>query len=505
MKLKNEQKNVKSEELNFKFQPLTPKIRLLVLDEYEGVTGDGWESFVKSVDYNWLSNTKVATIYHRLSLYMHFNFSKLTEPKRCKDAVDYYTGCMISHLRDTNKRVSKTKVRTTVRFLIKHISRLVYHQYFGLKYTRVESNYKGNKHVSYTYLLAFIDYLVGQGLCINCKGFISEDNDNVTSLLIPSRKFVKTCIGKEPLGAMEDCLKQNKEKLYKIRERVYDGNKIKKVERPLKHGEKELAKSIQQAMEAFDEHIDKYAIRINGVLIPEKFFYRTFIQDFYHGGRLSCHEIQNKPKNERLTITIDQSSTVSLDFWAMHFCIAAELAGWEMKDHDPYQTKVPLYVNWYEVMQHEQEHGLKNYDPVRNICKTVVLTCLNARDKTSAVKGIANTIKKDFSRKDKSGRKFVGLDVKGKLSDLVDDIIKHNHKIEKYFNSDFGIKAQWYESQIAQFCVDAFMSYDSVCIPVHDSITVKREETEFGMEVMEAAYFDILGDTKNFRVMIETL
>lgn len=40
MKLKNEQKNDKSEELNFKFQPLTPKIRLLVIDRFEGLLGD---------------------------------------------------------------------------------------------------------------------------------------------------------------------------------------------------------------------------------------------------------------------------------------------------------------------------------------------------------------------------------------------------------------------------------------------------------------------------------
>lgn len=504
MKLQNE-KRLESNELTFNFQPLTPCMVLQVLDKYNGLVGDNWESFRKSIGYRWLSNHNVATIYHRYSLYMHQNFRQHIEPKRCSKALNHYTDLMYKHLKKSHERVSKSLLKTTIRFLIKHISRLVYHKYFGLKYSRVKANYEGNRHVSYTYLLDFVGYLVKEGLCINCTGFVSEQNDNVTSLLIPSLKFVKGCVGKEPLGEMEDCLKQGRDKLYKIRERVYDGNRVRKVERPLKHGEKELAKSIQQAMAAFDEHIDKYAIRINGVLIPEKFFYRTFIQDFYHGGRLSCHEIQNKPKKERLTITIDQSSTVSLDFWAMHFCIAAELEKWDIGDHDPYQTKVPMYVNWYEVLQHEQEHGLTNYNPIRNICKTAVLTCLNAKDKTSAVKGIAQAIKKDYSRKDKSGRKFVGLDVKSKLSVLVDDIIEHNKKIEKYFNSDFGIKAQWYESQIAQFCVDAFMSYESVCIPIHDSITVKREETEFGMEVMESAYLDSLGDTKNFRVMIETL
>lgn len=499
MRLQNE-KRLKFDELTFNFQPVTHSYRIKELDRYEVLVGDSWDEFKQGITYNWLSNKDVSGIYHKYSLSMHLNFRQAREPKRCTKAIAHYTKIMYDYLKLRFDRVSKSVLKTTIRFVVKHISRLAYHNYFGLKYSRDENFYNNHRHVSYSYLLYFIDYLVKEGLCVNCVGFVL-DNKNITSLLIPSKHLVKECIGKEPIGNMEDCLKQSLDKLYKIRERVYDGSKVRKVE----SGEKELAESIQQAMAAFDEHIDKYAIRINGVLIPEKFFYRTFIQDFYHGGRLSCHEIQNKPKKERLTITIDQSPTVSLDFWAMHFCIAAELEGWNIGDHDPYQTKVPLYVNWYEVLQHEQEYGLTNYNPIRNICKTVVLTCLNAKDKTSAVKGIAKAIKKDFSRKDKSGRKFVGLDVKGKLSALVDDIIEHNKKIEKYFNNDFGIKAQWYESQIAQFCVDAFMSYDSVCIPIHDSITVKREETEFGMEVMEAAYLDVLGDTKNFRVMIETL
>ena len=62
-----------------------------------------------------------------------------------------------------------------------------------------------------------------------------------------------------------------------------------------------------------------------------------------------------------------------------------------MKDHDPYNTSVDLYVNWWEVLQHEQEYGV-TLNPIRNICKTVVLTLLNAKDKKSAKKAIAKAL-----------------------------------------------------------------------------------------------------------------
>lgn len=509
MKEKNQQKQRNLPIKTHSFQPLTAYIRSNGIEEVRTFVEDNWES-VKLLSQNtsdtWLSEDHLKSMYNYYSLFMHSNFRHIEEPKRCSKALVNLTDIVYKYMKTKYKRVSKSLLKTTLRFVIKHVSRLAYHKYHALRYSRDENFYSKNKHVSYSYLLDITHYLEVNDFIVSFNGFCSDDGANVKSMMVVSTEFIHLCIGSNKIKTMEECLRERQEKLYIIRERyINEKGKPDKRERGLHRGEKEMANSIEEAMIAFDKHLENFTINMNGVNIPETFFYRTFIQDFEHGGRYSCAVLQNKPKSERLTTVIDGCQTASLDFWAMHLCIAAELEGWCLGEHDPYQSKVSPYTNWYEVEVFAKEHKLTHYNPHRNLYKLILLTCLNAKDRTGAIKGISSSLFKDSRRKNKGSRKFVGVSCVDRLPLIVDSVLKHNRLVDKYFNSDFGIKAQYYESQIAQYCVDTFVKLNKVCFPVHDSITVKVEDIELGLQIMEEGYRKVLGSTLNCRIDIETL
>ena len=469
------------------------------------------------VDKMWLSNEVLRYIYNESTKSTPLLFHSRKIPLRCNHAIKILSEELTTHLRKTRARVSKVSVQSSVVFLVKHISRLKWHSRLGLRFNYHEKYWKEVKgkprhNVSHNYLIALLDMLFLKGNILIFKGWGSESgNENIMSMLVPKQEFVDFCTGvsvsKHAIPAvMETSLKEYRDKAYIVRERIPDPEGKKpfiKVERDLKRGEKVKANSINEAMVLFDNHVAKFAISINDVLIPEVWFHRTFILDLEHGGRLCCGAIQNRSKKDRLTMEIDGMSTITWDFESLHISMAAEIVGWKMGKHNPYATNIDLPLDKEVVSEYMETYGLEEYDPIRNMCKNVVNILLNAIDKKSAVKAISQSLYKDTKKKDPSARKFVGLAMKGKVVELVDDLIARNYKVKDFFHSDAGIKLQHYESEIAQLVVDEFRGMGKVAIPVHDSATAKQEDIELLERVMQASYKFVMKTDKNCKLKLE--
>lgn len=500
--------------VSFTFQPFTTSKFTIGNDDgelYNNYVNNNWEELC-NLGYYWTSHTYIYKIYSSHSIHTHFNFREIKAPVRCLGYIDKLSEELTSHLKMSRKRLRKSDIKVAVKFLVKHMSRVYYHKAYGLIYYKhklswVHSNQQKQK-VNRSYFLELISMLEGKGLVKSYVGYGTGDSEdkNVKSLLIFKNEFVDLCIGSNPPDTMDECLMQDNSKGYQIRERIErpDGNGFDKVERELIRGEKMIADSVTDMMVGYSDFLQERCIEVNGVRIPEWFLYRAYIQDFFHGGRITCHVFQNKSKKDRLSTIIDGKHTVSLDFKSLHYCLAAELKGFDMKGHDPYQTNVSLYVDWYEVLQYEAEYGV-SVNPIRNICKTVILIMLNAKDRESAKKAIAKEFLKDFKKTDKGSRKFVGLTLKGKIDSLIDDVVERNPEISEYFCSDFGIKAMYYESEIMQEAVNIFKSQNKVILPVHDSGTVSYQDLELGLDVLRYCYKKIMKTDKNCIIEIETL
>ena len=461
----------------------------------------------------WLSEEVIRYIYNESSVNSNLLFRKREPPIRCGRAIEELTVQLTSHLRLTRSRVSNMSVKSTVIYFVKHISRLKWHSKLGIKFKAHESYWKEVKgkrrhNVSYSYFMELLTMLENSGRLIKLIGWGVDDCtiDNITSMFIPNEGLINLCVGKNTPKVMESSLKEHTGNSFIMRMRVPDPKGIKKfikIERPLKRGEIMQAETVTEAMNLFGDHIAKYSINMNGVYLPEIWFHRTYLGDFSHGGRLCCGAIQNRSKADRDTITFDGEPSVTWDFIAMHLSLAAELEGWIMGDHNPYETSIDLNVDEVAIQDHMDLYYLENYTPERNICKQAVNILLNALDRESAVKAISQALYKDLIKVNQATRKFVGLNMKGKIVALVDDLIKHNHKVKTYFHNDSGLRLQNYESSIAQLIVDTFIEENKIVLPVHDSATTKLVDSELCSRVMKESYLKVMGSDNNCKLSRE--
>ena len=302
----------------FSFQPVTHSGYTndkIMYDSYKSYIKDHWlvlYSIDKKLWYN--SSEHLTGVYHNYSISAHFDFRDTTIPKRCEPALSTITEELITYLKSDNKRtrVSKIDAKISVKYLLKHLSRVKYHKSLGLRYNNSKNKW-GNAMqqtpaVKRSYFLELLDMLEKKGSVIHLRGFGGEDSQfNITNMIVPSQEFVEHCNGKNPPDVMEECLRKSFNKLCLIRERVYRGetDTFDKVERKPRRGEKSMVDSVVESMKLFNQHLEKYEIEVNGVCIPETFYHRTYIQDLHHGGRLVCGEYQSKSKKDRLTTLID--------------------------------------------------------------------------------------------------------------------------------------------------------------------------------------------------------
>lgn len=455
----------------------------------------------KSYPILWFTDTTLRTLYYENNchIYLNFDFKSKNIPKRCNDFFNELCDDFYLHLTSVRSRVSKVKMRCTVRLLLKNISRLKFHKKYSILYSKKEANWVGvGNHYSHNYFEELVTYLVSLGVVKDFTGFSSDDGkDNIMSMLLVLPQFIDKCNGFGTSLHMDEELlpevRTNCEIRVKKGKNSYDVVKPKKVEVDMYT----LADNI---MSQLNDLFRNTYITIGNVAIPEYFLTRIFRDNMHLAGRYHDRsEVQGENSKVRSTIQIDFEDTIEIDYKSLHYSIAAEELGLNLKDKDPYDFPFDIPIDQEELTTWKIQYGIEDYDPIRNIKKTALLTMFNAIDKTSAIRGISDSIRKDYRRRDKSTRKYVGLK-NIPVTKLVEAVIQHNQDVAAYFNTGVGLRFQNLDSKMITYCVEQFISKNQVLLPVHDSIIVKKSLTDFGVKCMEDAFEHVMGSKVNCRL-----
>ena len=119
----------------------------------------------------------------------------------------------------------------------------------------------------------------------------------------------------------------------------------------------------------------------------------------------------------------------------------------------------------------------------------------NADSMKSAIGGISKALLDDY-KKDISKRRFVGIK-NLKVKELIAAVVEHNQEVKSYFMSGVGTRFQNLDSRIMDYCVREFMKVNQVCLPVHDSLIVKKSLTDFTIKCMEDGFEYVMGSKVN--------
>lgn len=269
------------------------------------------------------------------------------------------------------------------------------------------------------------------------------------------------------------------------------------------------ARKLEKEMKSYNEAIARHELKVNGKLLQDLYFRSIFTEDLEHGGRLADHgEFQSLSKRERKTLIIDNCETVSLDYKALHPSILYAKEGINLKGHDPYACKIKMDVDLEEVFEFAYDNAMLDlynhtYDPNRNLCKVALLCMINASSEKDAVSAISKSLRDDYRRQDQGSRKYLGLQKPVKIKEVVEELTKTNAQISKYFFTGYGTVLQKMDSDMIRYAISSFLIEDKILLPVHDSISIKEEDEELGMEVLYEAYGSVVGTSLNCRVEVE--
>lgn len=444
----------------------------------------------------WYYEPTLENLYNYNSINLHMSFRNNDVPKRCINKIYTLTDNFYEYLKGKLNRVSKSKCKLIVTHLVKHVSRLVYHKNFCLTYTRKKSNWSCNTKLSCEYMLHLVDYLTGEGLVYNYTGCIKSSGDNILSMLIVTPSFIKDCINHEECPKiMEECLRRFEDPSVIVRD---ENKKVITIE----GDELEMLHTLTLLNDKYNEQLSKTVVYINGKPVPELFFRRIGVGSLYRGMRnYDDGSIQGQDAVSRSSVTIDGEDTVEIDYSSLHYCLAAEQEGIVLDlNEDPYDFEIDIDVDWGKVEKWKQETGWdRDYNPIRNLKKSALLIMFNASSKSDAKKAITQAIFKDSKKTESIKKKFIGIS-KVPADKLIDALIEKNQKVSKYFLSGVGLDFQKKDSDMVMYCIQRFLEIDEVCIPVHDSLIVKKSLKEFGVKCMYDAYKHVMGTNFNCRV-----
>jgi hypothetical protein len=427
---------------------------------------------------------------------MNFSFRSEDVPKRCEGYLKLLTEDIYDHLKSEGQRVSISKLKLCVKHLIKHVSRLKFHKKFAIRYTRNPKYWKQHgKNLSWIYMDKVINYLILKGYVDSFIGGMQKGTQEVCSMLIVNPEFIDKCAGKgyENL-AIPVSLLPPKLSLVEIR------NKDKTPRKPTKEEKIEVT-DMEMLVEEYCKLLSQKTISINGIQVPELFFRRIATVDLDHGCRwYDDGSIQREDATSRSSTIIDQEPTVEVDYSSLHFCLAAEELGLDLKGKDPYSFPFEIEVDNAEIEKWRNDYGFsEKYDPVRNLKKTALLTMFNSDSEKSAVSAIAKALKDDYKKEEPVKRKFVGIK-SVKVKQLVKCLQEYNTEVKDYLMSGVGLRFQKLDSEMMTYCIKRFIEVGEVCIPIHDSLIVKRSQEDFARRCMEDAYEFIMGSKVNCKL-----
>ncbi|NIZ63510.1 hypothetical protein DL239_21370, partial [Sedimentitalea sp. CY04] len=151
----------------------------------------------------------------------------------------------------------------------------------------------------------------------------------------------------------------------------------------------------------------------------------------------------------RAKITIDTEPTIEADYQGLHVAMLYAEAGKELT-HDPYL--LPQYKNL-------------SFPPklVRTLAKQLVLTAINAKEKSSAYKAFRGEFPEGHAGKNMTNKY---------LDELLEAILARNPSLSDYLFTDQGICLMRKDSDITAFIHNHFTKKGIPVLSVHDSYIV---------------------------------
>ena len=519
MKEMTEKKIDFNSEKSLSFHTVTPCMSTIGIREYiskifDIIILDNKTTYLfKTYPQYWYSDKVLNELYNHKHLSIKFNtlFRDETIPKRCECYFDTFYKEVFNYLKTVkNKtRIHKIKLKTTIRYLIKNISRLKYHRVFTLLYCRGHEFWSRTcRNVPRDYLLGAIDYLISTNKVRSFNGFQqnsqSDNKNNIMSMLIILPDFIDKCNGYGVNTKMDECLREPTPTVWELRKYT---DKKKHEYKLIKPNNKEDIVIMNEAIKNLTEYNNSLLEReivIGGKVIPEYFLRRIHTENMSSGGRLYDRgDIQGASEYLRSTVLIDNQKTKELDFKGLHYAFAASEVGYDLRGKDPYDFDFKIDVDYDAIHEWKLKNNVnKDYDPVRNLKKTALLIMFNANDKRGAVSAISSRIKKDYTKQNQATRKYVGLK-NIPVTKLVESMIEANNEISEYFCSGAGLKFQYLDSEIIMYCIDKFMEVGEVFLPVHDSLIVREGLEDFTMKTMKDGFEYVMGNSLNCVVEIK--
>lgn len=433
-----------------------------------------------------------------LNYNMFYNKTKVLEP-----VVNYLT---------TTLQLTKTIDINVIRSIVTNTARVIRSGGKGLSIPRRSLCYSGehNKQcISRTAMFRVLDKLEEEGFVVNYKGFAVIDKgtgevlNSERSFTIITDKLSNLFVSINLLCCVSNSMDKS-EIIIRDRE-THEDKSLRGVS-----GVAELKQKVKELNTVLDANEISYC----GNRVPEIYYFRIFADDLSHAGRFysSDGRMSCLQQRYRSQLKINNEPVVELDYSSLHASMLYET----IKDFDlpddfkAYQADISKYVtvDRNKVEEFKKKHNLKSYDPVKNLCKKVLLVSLNIRgDIRNAAGAVTADIRSDWKCKNEADKKYVGLcftKVDGKehifSKDICSAVLEHNYMIADYFYSDAGIMLQYRDSTIAQFVVDEFVADGEAILVYHDSFVV-RESLEQKLETcMKKAYKYVVGSDRYCKI-----
>ena len=192
--------------------------------------------------------------------------------------------------------------------------------------------------------------------------------------------------------------------------------------------------------------------------------------DWQMNGRYYGGWWQRVSDDWRSKIFIDDNPTIEIDFKGLHVAMLYAQAGQDMLI-DPYNIYPIEYQSLPPIL-------------VRKFVKRLVLTAINAKEKSSAYRA--------FREGFPAGNKGKKLSNK-KLDVLLEAFIEHNPPMKDLMFTDQGIRLMYLDSQITTLVHRHFTKQGVPVLSVHDSYIINYMKLAELRQVMSKASSEVVG------------
>lgn len=317
-----------------------------------------------------------------------------------------------------------------------------------------------------------LDHLDHQGFIHYYKGYKNNDQDKMTTCVLPTEKFLKHV------------------DIDKIRKFAAKRDPLDYIEVKGDQNGKVVMLSLKdfRGYSSYAKHLEGYNILLSRSKIEASFdgkeyfncclsYKRVFFQGFDQAGRFySTGSFQTMKSETRKYLKIDNCHTTEVDFCNLHPRILYTLEG------------LDLPVDW-------DAYSLEGLSCERTFIKKAYLSVLFSESKSEAIKSVLHSANTG-GYKEYQNKKF--------CETLVDNIIDKNKPINKYFFKDkLWAKLQHLDSRLASYVIYKFTSLGEVCLGWHDSFVVREDKRKDLISIMKEAWYNVFGTYKNFKVKIE--